>query len=119
MIQDQAWYAERVANIWLLNPYTEEAIRVAEQPQNATFASGDLISRQEPEWSPDSTSIAWIESDVHGERVAIYALSSKSTTTFPLNLPPGCCEGATPTLFFGRSESQSLIRKEPPNTSMK
>jgi hypothetical protein len=54
-------------------------------------------------WSPDGTSVAWIESDVHGERVAIYTLSSKNTFTFPLNLPPGCCEGASPTLYFGRS----------------
>ena len=91
------------ANIWLLNPYTEEAIRIADQPQNATYASGGLISRQGPVWSPDGTSVAWIEDDVDGERVAIYALSYTSTTTFPLNLPPGCCEGATPTLYFGRS----------------
>jgi hypothetical protein len=103
MTQGQAVNADKLANIWLLNPITEEAIRITEQPQNATYASGDLISRQGPVWSPDGTSIAWIESDVHGERVAIYALSSKSTTTFPLNLPPGCCEGATPTLYFGRS----------------
>jgi len=103
MTQDQAMNADQFANIWLLNPITEEAIRITEQPQNATYASGELISRQRPVWSPDGTSIAWIESDVHGKRVAIYALSSKSTTTFPLNLPPGCCEGATPTLFFGRS----------------
>jgi hypothetical protein len=103
MTQEQAMNVNTLANIWLLNPYTEEAIRIADQPQNATFASGDLISRQEPVWSPDGTSIAWIESDVHGKRVAIYTLSSKSTTTFLLNLPPGCCEGATPTLYFGRS----------------
>ena len=69
-----------IANIWLLNPYTEEAIQITEQPQNATYASGDLISRGAPVWSPDGTSIAWIEGDVHGERVAIYTLSSKSTT---------------------------------------
>jgi Tol biopolymer transport system component len=103
MTQGQAMNVYTFANIWLLNPYTEEAIRIADQPQDATYASGDLISRQGPVWSPDGTSVAWIESDVHGERVAIYALSSKSTTTFPLNLPPGCCEGATPTLYFGRS----------------
>ena len=103
MTQGQAVNAEALANIWLLNPYTEEAIKITEQPQNATYASGDLISRQRPVWSPDGTSFAWIESDVHGKRVAIYALSSKSTTTFPLNLPPGCCEGAEAELYWGRS----------------
>ena len=103
MTQGLAMNVYRYANIWLLNPYTEEAIRIADQPQNATVASGDLISRQEPAWSPDGTSVAWIENDVHGERVSIYTLSSKSTTTFPLNLPPACCEGAAPTLYFGRS----------------
>jgi hypothetical protein len=103
MTQEQAMNVYMLANIWLLNPYTEEAIRIADQPQNATYASRNLISRGEPVWSPDGTSIAWIESDVHGERVAIYTLSSKNTITFPLNLPPGCCEGASPTLYFGRS----------------
>lgn len=101
--QGQVINAESFANIWLLNPYTEEAIRIADQPQNVTYPSGDLIHRQEPVWSPDGTSVAWIEGDVHGERVAIYTLSSKSTITFPLNLPPGCCEGADPELYLGRS----------------
>lgn len=103
MTTGQGMNAYSFANIWLLNLYTDEAIRVADQPQNATYASGDLISRQRPVWSPDGTSVAWIEDDIHGERVAIYALSSKSATTFPLHLPPGCCEGAAPTLSFGRS----------------
>jgi Tol biopolymer transport system component len=103
MTQGLAMNVYKYANIWLLNPYTEEAIRIADQPQNATFTGGGLISRLEPVWSPDGTSVAWIENDVHGERVSIYTLSSKSTTTFPINLPPGCCEGAAPTLYVGRS----------------
>jgi hypothetical protein len=103
MTQGQAMNVYTFANIWLLKPYTEEAIRIADQPQNATFASGNLISRGGPVWSPEGTSVAWIEGDVHGERVAIYTLSSKKTFTFPLNLPPGCCEGASPALYFGRS----------------
>jgi hypothetical protein len=103
MTQGQAVNVDDLANIWLLNPYTEEAIQITEQPQNATYASGNLIGRGAPVWSPDGTSIAWIENDVHGERVAIYTLSSKSTSTFPLNLPPGCCEGAEAELYWGRS----------------
>jgi hypothetical protein len=103
MIQEQAVNADDLANIWLLDPYTEEAIQITEQPQNATYASGNLIGRGAPVWSPDGASIAWIEDDAHGERVAIYTLSSKSTTTFPLVLPPGCCEGAGADLYWGRS----------------
>jgi hypothetical protein len=103
MTQGQAMNVYTLANIWLLNPYTEEAIRIAEQPQNATIKSGDLINRGSPVWSPDGTSVAWIEGDILGKRVAIYTLSSKSTITFPLNLPPGCCEGAGPALYLGRS----------------
>jgi len=101
--QGQAMNLESLANIWLLSPSTEAALQIARQPENANYGSDNLISRQEPVWSPDGTSVAWVESDTHGERVAIYTLSSKSTTTFPLNLPPGCCEGAIPTLYFGRS----------------
>jgi hypothetical protein len=103
MVQEQAINVYAISNIWLYNLDTEEAIRIAEQPQNATFKNGDLIYRGSPVWSPDGSSIAWIESDTHGERLAIYTLSSKNTSSFPLNLPPGCCEGASKELYFGRS----------------
>ncbi len=103
MVQGQAINVYAISNIWLYNLDTEEAIRLAEQPQNATFENGDLITRGSPVWSPDGSSIAWIESDPNGERVAIYALSSKNTSSFPLNLPPGCCEGASKELYIGRS----------------
>jgi len=117
MIQGQAMNVYTLANIWLLNPYTEEAIRIAEQPQNATYANGNLIGRGSPVWSPDGASVAWIEDDVLGERVAIYTLSSKSTTTFPLNLPPGCCEGASSELFFGRSGIAITNQEGTPTTT--
>jgi hypothetical protein len=103
MAQEQAVNVYAISNIWLYNLYTEEAVRIAEQPQNATIKSGNLIYRGTPVWSPDGASIAWIESDTHGERVAIYTLSSKNTRWFPLNLPPGCCEGASKELYVGRS----------------
>jgi WD40-like Beta Propeller Repeat len=103
MVQGQAINVDAISNIWLYNLYTEEAIRIAQQPQNATIKSGDLIKRSSPAWSPDGSSIAWIESDKSGERVAIYTLSSKNTRSFPLNLPNGCCEGASKELYFGRS----------------
>jgi hypothetical protein len=98
--QGQAVNADGLANIWLLNPYTEAAIQITEQPQNATYASGTLISRGWPVWSPDGTAVAWIEG---GKRVAIYTLASKITTSFSLNLPPGCCEGAGAELYWGQS----------------
>jgi hypothetical protein len=117
MTQGQAMNVYTLANIWLLNPYTEEAIRIAEQPQNATIKSGDLINRGSPVWSPDGSSVAWIESGVHGERVAIYTLASKNTTMFPLNLPPGCCEGASPALYFGRSGIAITNQEGTPTTT--
>jgi Tol biopolymer transport system component len=103
MVQEQAINLYAISNIWLYNLDTEEAIRIAEQPQNATIKSGDLINRGSPVWSPDGSAIAWIESDTHGERVAIYTLSSKNISSFMINLPPGCCEGASKELYFGRS----------------
>ena len=115
--QGQAMNAESLANIWLLDPYTEEALQIAKQPQNATYKSGNLISRQEPVWSPDGTSVAWVERDTHDERVAIYTLSSKSTITFPLNLPPGCCEGASHTLYFGRAGIAITNQEGTPTTT--
>jgi hypothetical protein len=103
MAQEQAINVYAISNIWLYNLDTDEAIRIAQQPQNATIKSGDQITRGSPVWSPDGSSVAWIERDPHGERVAIYTLSSKITSSFPLNLPPGCCEGASKELYFGRS----------------
>ena len=43
MVQEQAINVYAISNIWLYNLDTEEAIRIAEQPQNATIKSGDLI----------------------------------------------------------------------------
>lgn len=117
MTQGQAMNVYTLANIWLLNPYTEEAIQIAAQPQNATYESGNLITRYGPVWSPDGTSVAWIEGDVNGERVAIYTLSSQETFTFPLDLPPGCCAGAFPVLYFGRSGIAITNREGTPTTA--
>jgi hypothetical protein len=103
MVQEQAINVYDISNIWIYNLDTEEEIRITEQPQNGTIKNGDLITRGSPVWSPDGSSIAWIESDTHGERVAIYTLTSKNARSFPLNLPPGCCEGASKELYFGRS----------------
>jgi Tol biopolymer transport system component len=103
-MQSGAINAQVYANIWLFNPYTEEAIRIADQPANATYANGTLIGRTtDPVWSPDGGSVAWVEGDSQGERLAIYSLTSKSTATYPLNLPTICCEGASRMIFWGRS----------------
>lgn len=96
--------AQVYANIWLFNPYTEDAVRIADQPANASYASGNLIGRTTtPVWSPDGGSVAWIEGDNQGLRLGIYMLASKSAATYPLNLPAICCEGGSWALLWGRS----------------
>lgn len=118
MTQEQATFVEHLANIWLLNPYTEEAIRIAEQPQDAAYGSGKLISRYDPLWAPDGSFVAWFEGaegDPDPKQIAIYTLSSKSTTTFPVNLSP-CCPG-WPVLYLGHS-GLAVVNREgtPPDT---
>ena len=99
-----AMNAQVYANIWLFNPYTEDAVRIADQPANASYASGNLIARMTtPVWSPDSSSVGWIEGNNQGLRLGIYTLASKSAATYPLNLPAICCEGASWGMFWGRS----------------
>ena len=119
MKQGQAMNAERLANIWLINPYTEEAVRVADQPQNEAVQSGNLITRTDPVWSPDGTSLAWIDSDIHGERLAIYTQASQATAMFSLNLPPACCEGGYRTLYWGHSGIAILGNEGTPPTQVK
>jgi Tol biopolymer transport system component len=97
--QGQAVNADDLANIWLLNPDTDDAVQITVQPEGAT-SSGSLIRRGEPAWSPDGTAVAWIEDS---KQVAMYTLETKITTSFPLNLPPACCEGAGAELYWGRS----------------
>jgi Tol biopolymer transport system component len=103
-LQSGAVNSQVYATIWLLNLYTLNATRIADQPANATLASGNLIKRTtEPVWSPDGGSIAWIESDTQGERLVVYSVSAKNAATYQLNLPAICCEGASRTIYWGQS----------------
>jgi hypothetical protein len=52
------------SNIWVIDPVTGNANRVADQPPGATFnlAQTDyVIMRGTPVWSPDSNKLAWAE----------------------------------------------------------
>lgn len=53
------------ANIWLYDLMTNQSQRIASQPGNATFGSGNatetFVRRSSPAWSPDGTALAWVE----------------------------------------------------------
>lgn len=61
-------------NIWVWSLVNGQAVRVAQQPINASFGTGTTnetyIWRGTPVWSPDGLRLAWIESVVNGEQVA-------------------------------------------------
>ncbi len=53
------------ANIWLLNIVTNEAIKLVDQPTDATLDASNqltaMTTRSAPVWSPDSKILAWTE----------------------------------------------------------
>lgn len=60
------------ANIWVWSLATGQAARLANQPAAATYGTGapneTFIRRFSPAWSPDGTLLAWVESEVIGNR---------------------------------------------------
>lgn len=79
-------------NIWLMDTATGNAQRIADQPAD-NRATGDnrvrpFIARSDPVWSPDSSTIAWLE-DSEGtqdaeeddnDHLMLYSLASGKTT---------------------------------------
>lgn len=53
------------SNIWVINPATGDAQRVADQPADASFLQPGVTDRHTvrgtPEWSPDGSQLAWAE----------------------------------------------------------
>lgn len=82
-------------NIWIWSLSSGQAVRVAQQPVNASFGTGlpneTYIRRSTPTWSPDGLRLAWIESVVVGDQtvhsLAIYdVLSNRLRASTPLQV---------------------------------
>jgi SH3-like domain-containing protein len=88
------------SNIWVIDPLTQDAFRVADQPPDASFmvpnVSSKGVIRSEPTWSPDGSQLAWTELlfPEDSYRLAIYTFATGNTTftslntlTIPLGIP--------------------------------
>jgi LysM repeat protein len=79
------------SNIWILETATNNAYRIADQPANATYGTGNdnAIIRSTPSWSPDGTSIAWTELVFPGavRRLAVYDFATKTSRIIVPTLP--------------------------------
>ncbi len=90
------------ANIWVLDIATNQAVRAADQPPDATFGENGkpekFILRPQPAWSPDSKAIAWGEivgskSNPDGtfggyiEQLVVYDLAQNSQRVIVHDLP--------------------------------
>ncbi len=86
---------EPPGNIWLIDPFTGDALQIADQPADAVFGtpSGNdrFVARSNPVWSPDGTEVAWTEFwfPEYASRLVIYNLVSQSTRTVVDELPIG------------------------------
>jgi Tol biopolymer transport system component len=100
------------ANIWVLDVATNQAVRAADQPPDATFGDNSqpekFILRPQPAWSPDSKSIAWGEivgnkTNPDGtfggyiEQLVVYDLAQNSQRVIVHDLPgyQGLTDGTT------------------------
>ena len=76
------------SNIWLRDLNTNRSSRIADQPKGDPIKQG--IQRSRPTWSPDGASIAWTEIQGSSYRLAVYSVTSGSTTFRRLYVPlPG------------------------------
>jgi dipeptidyl aminopeptidase/acylaminoacyl peptidase len=85
------------ANIWVLDVGSTNAVRVADQPPDASMLTEPhkYIVRSNPAWSPDGISLAWTELVTDGGtnpptetlRLVTYSLSQKVAKVVVPNLP--------------------------------
>lgn len=99
-------------DIWVLDIASGQALRVADQPEDAVYNGpnrpGKYILRAMPAWSPDGTQLAWVEVAVDGVSAPDDAPSitvqlvrhdiTSGITTSVGDLPPDP-EGLTPELY--------------------
>ncbi len=81
------------STIWVMEPATGNAVRVADQPPDAVFwqegTPDRVIMRGTPVWSPDGNRLAWSElvlPDSHYQLV-VYDFASGQQTAIVTNLP--------------------------------
>jgi hypothetical protein len=80
------------SNIWVIDPVTGNANRVADQPPGATFTLAQTdyaIMRGTPVWSPDSNKLAWAEltSPDYVYRLVVYDFTTGTQTVIVSGLP--------------------------------
>ncbi|MDX2074967.1 MAG: hypothetical protein SFZ02_00930 [bacterium] len=85
---------EPPGNIWLIDPFTGDAIRIADQPADAVFgtASNDrFVARSNPVWSLDGTEIAWTEFifPEYASQLVVYNIAAQTTRIAINGLPIG------------------------------
>ncbi|HRF96926.1 MAG TPA: hypothetical protein PLZ51_17080, partial [Aggregatilineales bacterium] len=85
---------EPPGNIWLIDPFTGDAIRIADQPADAVFgtASNDrFVARSNPVWSPDGLEVAWTEFILpeYVSQLVVYNIASQTTRIAINGLPIG------------------------------
>ncbi|MCL4254910.1 MAG: hypothetical protein KJ043_14190 [Anaerolineae bacterium] len=86
---------EPAGNIWLIDPLTADALRIADQPADASFDNQNVpdkfVARSNPVWSSDGTEVAWTEFwfPEYASNLVIYNLASQTTRVINNNLPTG------------------------------
>lgn len=86
---------EPAGNIWLLDPFTGDALRIADQAVDAVFGdvngNDKFVARSNPVWSPDGAEIAWTEFifPEYASNLVIYNLASQTTRIAVNGLPIG------------------------------
>jgi Tol biopolymer transport system component len=86
------------ANIWVLDVGSTNAVRVADQPLDASMLTEPhkYVVRSNPAWSPDGKSLAWTELVTDGStnpptetlRLVTHSMSQRTTKVIVPNLPP-------------------------------
>jgi hypothetical protein len=86
------------SNIWVIDPVTGSADRVADQPPGATFQlaqTDTAIMRGTPVWSPDGNRLAWSElvAPEYRYQLVVYDFTTGAQTVIVSSLPYPFADG--------------------------